>query len=151
MKESLLDVLNYLPYLIGGFVVYVFMRIKHNDELNKATEEAYYKGQDDCLKSIPKQEEHLNNLKAEFSKSFNDNWNSHRKEYLIGLIDGSKYVYDNKDLGEYTTATGVDVLKHNTYQPAKLMHWSQSEYYDEIFDEYFWGSSSVEETNGNKD
>ena len=36
-----------LPYCIGGLVVFIVMRLKHNDEIRRLTLEAYYKGKKD--------------------------------------------------------------------------------------------------------
>lgn len=47
MGETLQFLFDLIPYIIGGAVVYVFMSIKHNEEIRKVTLEAYYKGKED--------------------------------------------------------------------------------------------------------
>ena len=138
MREVISTILEFLPSIVVGAVVYYFMRIKCNEEVQKASHEAYYKGQDDCLKSIPTEAERLKNLREQYSEEFNKNWASHNKDYRIGLIDGSRYIFQKKQLGEYSVADGVEVLKANRFRPHNTMHWSESEVYDEIIEEYQW-------------
>lgn len=47
MGDIIRFIFDAIPFLIGGFVVYVVMSIKHNEEIRKLTLEAYYKGKED--------------------------------------------------------------------------------------------------------
>lgn len=132
MKEFFYIIIEFLPAVIVGFVVYFIMRSKCNLEIKQA----YFKGQEDYQKMIPESEAHLDKLTKEFTEASHKDWNSHKVEYRIGLIDGSKYIYEKKGIGEYTSSDAVDVLKSNRYRPYKFMHWSESDYYDEIIEAY---------------
>lgn len=49
MRDILYFILDILPFFIGGFVVFVVMRLKHNEEMRKACLDAYYKGKEDGI------------------------------------------------------------------------------------------------------
>lgn len=135
MRESLYIALEFLPYFIGGFVVFIVMRLKYNDEIKKLTLDAYYKGKDDAAAEGP----HLEKLRNEYREAFYKNWEKHEKEYRIGLIDGSKHVYMTHGLGEYTIKDGVDVLSANLYNRHKSELPVYCDYYDEIIEEFKYG------------